>query len=507
MPARRPVLKVVARRTSDSCPFLNEELAFELCPGEVVWLRGASGAGKSYTSLHLAGLAKLPGAEIHMEWDPSVAAAQRIGFLFQKGVLIDSLSLAANLALAAEAAALPADSDAIAAALEAVGLSPSADGSKMPGELSGGMLRRAALAQILAQRKRVVILDEPFVGLDPPVAGEITALLKRVAAEHGIALPLRLLSQCDMPLFTDAADGDAARQDADLSGLRFAVRASRRFADYFFISAPLIAMAFAATGAALSMLLADMLQRVRIIATFLTRYLAGNPALPLILQLVDGVVKQNEAAAKRKLYALAIGAASRGLGSLRRARSVFTIELGPLLTALLLAGRIGGSYAGEAGDVAMMASTSQVDLLKALAAPLLSLLGTAVALLMGAVVGGGGGFDMISPDEYWREMRPLLLERPEGQHLLKFAPLVNVYRSLGFMLCTMGISQLCSRSRRRLQPRHVPLVITSAVVLSCLAILFLDWGFSQLFAGGDGRLGDGAEGGAEEEYDEFADEL
>lgn len=195
----------------------------------------------------------------------------------------------------------------------------------------------------------------------------------------------------------------------------------------------------------------------------------------------------------------------------------------------------------------------------------------------------------------------------EGQHLLKFAPLVNVYRSLGFMLCTMGISQLCSRSRRRLQPRHVPLVITSAVVL-CRperlrrrprrASLFtprpvsrccraspsssstgasrssscgwtaasrsrearrpegsekaqggsssrvgeplggeadfsfdgpagegggageggelagggqadLGGGEADLLeqAGGDGRLGDGAEGGAEEEYDEFADEL
>ncbi|KAL3917077.1 MAG: hypothetical protein SGPRY_006551 [Prymnesium sp.] len=102
-------------------------------------------------------------------------------------------------------------------------------------------------------------------------------------------------------------------------------------------------------GAALSMLLADMLGRVdvvRIISGFLKTYLKGNPALPMILQLVDGIVKQNEAAAKRKLYALALG-------------SVFTIELGPLLTALLLAGRVGGSHAG---GVAMMASTHQASL-------------------------------------------------------------------------------------------------------------------------------------------------
>ena len=136
--------------------------------------------------------------------------------------------------------------------------------------------------------------------------------------------------------------------------------------------------------------------QVRIIATFLTRYLAGNPALPLILQLVDGVVKQNEAAAKRKLYALAIGAVSRGLGSLRRAR-LFTaraVEQGPFSrsssarcsprsssqagsearTPARLVGRpappaCARRFMGEwcvAGDVAMMASTSQVDLLKVL---------------------------------------------------------------------------------------------------------------------------------------------
>ena len=59
-----------------------------------------------------------------------------------------------------------------------VGLSAQADGGKMPGQLSGGMLRRAALAQILAQGKRVVVLDEPFVGLDPPVADEVRARLR-----------------------------------------------------------------------------------------------------------------------------------------------------------------------------------------------------------------------------------------------------------------------------------------------------------------------------------------
>lgn len=311
------VLRVDVKRTSDACPFLNERLKFELRSGEVIWFRGASGAGKSFTCLHLAGLATLPGAEISMEWAPSVASAQRIGFLFQKGVLIDSLTLSENLALAAGAANLPADSAAIGAALEAVGLSPSADGPKMPGELSGGMLRRAALAQILAQRKRVVVLDEPFVGLDPPVAAEIVTLLKSVAAEHGISMLLvshmAHLAQTLSPSATVALerarpeDGDAVSNRADLSGLGFVLRTRRRCADYLFISAPLVAMAFAATGAALSMLLADMLQRVdvvRIIAGFLKRYMKGNPALPMILQLVDGVVKQNEAAAKRKLCAL-----------------------------------------------------------------------------------------------------------------------------------------------------------------------------------------------------------
>lgn len=60
--------------------------------------------------------------------------------------------------------------------LDMVGLA-AADQHKMPNELSGGMLRRAALAQLLAQRKRLIVLDEPFIGLDEGTASGILSQL------------------------------------------------------------------------------------------------------------------------------------------------------------------------------------------------------------------------------------------------------------------------------------------------------------------------------------------
>ena len=62
--------------------------------------------------------------------------------------------------------------------VEAVGLSWARDGRKMPQELSGGMARRASLALQLAQRKRVVVLDEPFTGLDESSARAVAAELR-----------------------------------------------------------------------------------------------------------------------------------------------------------------------------------------------------------------------------------------------------------------------------------------------------------------------------------------
>lgn len=64
-----PLLAVQIERLSSACPYLNKRVEFQLRSGEVLWLRGASGAGKSYTCLHLAGLATLPGcaASAHLQ--------------------------------------------------------------------------------------------------------------------------------------------------------------------------------------------------------------------------------------------------------------------------------------------------------------------------------------------------------------------------------------------------------------------------------------------------------
>ena len=268
-----PLVRVEIARTDARCPFLNERVAFALRAGEVLWLRGASGSGKSFTMMHLAGLATLPGATCDVRWDADVREDERLGVLFQRGVLLDALSLAENVALALRACARTADHIAVGDALRCVGLSLSADGAKMPGELSGGMLRRAALAQVLAQRKRLIVLDEPFVGLDPPVAREIAALLSSVATERRVAFilvsHLDELAAALAPSRTielaraRPEDAPCTRQATrTYARLRLLVRVRERLADYLLYSLPLITCAFAATGAAVSMLLADMLQRV-----------------------------------------------------------------------------------------------------------------------------------------------------------------------------------------------------------------------------------------------------
>jgi len=200
-----PLLRFSARRVDAArCPFSNDSVAFTLEAGGCVRLAGVSGCGKSTLATFVAGLSKAGALRAHFgvdaacEWDPAVPPRERCGALFQSTTLIDSLTIAGNVALAlsATSASSVASSAAttncsggggggggggrgslshhdrlarVKALVEAVGLDFSRDGGKRPTELSGGMARRASLALQLAQRKRVIVLDEPFTVRD---AGE-----------------------------------------------------------------------------------------------------------------------------------------------------------------------------------------------------------------------------------------------------------------------------------------------------------------------------------------------
>ena len=172
---------------------------------------------------------------------------------------------------------------------------------------------------------------------------------------------------------------------------------------------------------------------------------------------------------------------------------LFVLEIAPLLTALLLAGRIGGSYAGEVGT---MQATNQNRLLRTLGvspvrwsllptvlaalltAPLLTALGALVALAVGGVV--FAHYELGSAEFFWRRVRAVVFAASESGEWANYAPFVLLYRSVTFMLIIVAVAELCARHNERLQPRSVPFVITSAVVLSGLLIIFADWGVSQV---------------------------
>jgi ABC-type transporter Mla maintaining outer membrane lipid asymmetry permease subunit MlaE len=222
--------------------------------------------------------------------------------------------------------------------------------------------------------------------------------------------------------------------------------------------------------------------------------------------------------AKATLYALGMA-------------KLFILEIGPLVTALLLSGRIGGSYAGE---VATMQATAQNNLLKTLgisprlwtlgpallaaliASPLLTTIGTAIAIYLGGLVGPSYGIGTF--DQYFEDIRravfPTLRLRSivaweggeyDGYSVVKVIQSLDLRCSVGnsslwetvveiltyppfflfakatfFMTIIMLVSESAARISQNLTPRSVPGVITRSVVLSSLLIIVADWGFSQL---------------------------
>ena len=147
----------------------------EVADASVTTIIGKSGIGKSVLLKCIAGLMQADAGRIELNGQPMAAnrgeAAEGthcFSYMFQNNALFDSLTAFDNIALPLrETTKLKAKEtrERVESILEKVGLADAAD--RFPGELSGGMIKRVALARALVTKPQIVLFDEPTTGLDP----------------------------------------------------------------------------------------------------------------------------------------------------------------------------------------------------------------------------------------------------------------------------------------------------------------------------------------------------
>ena len=173
------------QKSFDGHPVL-KGISFEVGKGQVFALVGGSGGGKSVLLKHVAGLMKpdhgrvlVDGVKISGSNQKSLRVfREKLGFLFQGGALFDSLNVFENVAFPLkEKSKLGHDliRKKVMAELENVGLTGSED--RYPSQISGGMVKRAALARALVEDPEIMLFDEPTTGLDPVTGQSILKLI------------------------------------------------------------------------------------------------------------------------------------------------------------------------------------------------------------------------------------------------------------------------------------------------------------------------------------------
>lgn len=194
--AGEPILRVRGLSVGFGGPLVLENLDLDVYRGEILAIVGASGTGKSVLTRAILGLApRLAGTveAFGIPFGPEGVPRdieKRWGVLFQHGALFSALTVAQNVAIPIrEYLDLPEGLiDALAKLkIEIVGLKMT-DFDKLPSELSGGMIKRAAIARALALDPEVVFLDEPTSGLDPISASQFDKLIRDLRDTLGLTV-------------------------------------------------------------------------------------------------------------------------------------------------------------------------------------------------------------------------------------------------------------------------------------------------------------------------------
>jgi phospholipid/cholesterol/gamma-HCH transport system ATP-binding protein len=165
--------------------------------GKISVILGGSGSGKSTILRLVGGLVRPRSGAIVVDGQDVIGLSERrmydvrrkLGMMFQGGALLDSLTVSDNLAFPLrEHTRLdePEIAAEVQSRLDAVGMSNVGD--LLPGQLSGGMLKRAALARAIIRKPSILLCDEPFSGLDPASTKRIERLLVRMNQNSGVTM-------------------------------------------------------------------------------------------------------------------------------------------------------------------------------------------------------------------------------------------------------------------------------------------------------------------------------
>ena len=218
VPPNEAAIRIVGLTKSFGPQTIFEDVSMEIPKGQVTIVLGPSGTGKSVFLKHLVGLLKPDRGEVWVDGYniPALkerelyAVRKKFGVLFQDGALFGSMTLYDNTAFPLREHTRKSEGDIrkiVSDRLAMVGLTGAE--RKFPGEISGGMRKRAGLARALVLDPEIILFDEPDSGLDPVRTAFLNELVIDLKAQTGATM---IIVTHHIP---------SARQIADYIGLLF----------------------------------------------------------------------------------------------------------------------------------------------------------------------------------------------------------------------------------------------------------------------------------------------
>ena len=221
-----PIVEISNLCTRFGSAVVHDNINLEVRRGEIFALAGASGCGKStllreIILLHRpqAGSIRVFGKDVlALDDEAALTLRKSWGVMFERGALFSSLTVAENVGLPMREHTQMSEaliSELVAVKISLAGL-PASACAKYPGDLSGGMRKRAALARAIALDPELLFLDEPTAGLDPLSANGFDELVLQL--KHSLGLTIMMVTH-DLDLLWRVADRVAILGEGKVSGV------------------------------------------------------------------------------------------------------------------------------------------------------------------------------------------------------------------------------------------------------------------------------------------------